>query len=215
MEEGPMRATIYPETIDLIVAEYQRSAAARARGDAWWRADGKPFATVLDRVGMADLRGKRHPHQCRLKAEALAKGTAALHQISDELLAAPNFLEVWFLVQAAYAPIRGLGELAVYDAAERLRHRLGLESAHVIFLHAGARVGARRLAGGRLAKENAWGIQRHEVPEGLRRLSTHEVEDILCIYKDELLLSPAAFRARRSGDRGPGCRSPRETRPSC
>ena len=128
---------------------------------------------------------------------------------------APDFLELWFLVQAAFKPIYGLGELAVYDAAERLRYRLELESAHVIFLHAGARVGARRLAGGRLGKERAWGHQRHEVPLGLRHLSTHEIEDILCTYKDELLLTPQQFRARRGGGLSPGCSRPFEARPSC
>ena len=210
-----MRPTVYPETIDLIVADYARSAKDRAAETAWWRAEGQPFAEVIDRVGRAELFGKRHTHQYRLSAGALATGAAALHAIADKLQAAPNFIELWFLVQAAFKPIRGLGELAVYDTAERLRHRLGLRSDHVIYLHAGARVGARRLAGGRLPKERAWGIQRHEVPMGLRHLSTHEIEDILCIYKGELLLSPAQFRGRPRCGPGPTCHQPRESYPSC
>lgn len=210
-----MRPTVYPETIDLITAEYGRGAAEREAEAAWWKADGKPFATVVDRIGMADLSGKRHPHQRRLKSKALAEGTVALHRISDQLASAPDFLELWFRVQAAFRPIRGLGELAVYDATERLRHRLGLESEHVIYLHAGARVGARRLAGGRLKKESAWGILRWDVPMELRHLSTHEIEDILCIYKDELLLTPQQFRARRSSRSTSACGGQAEAQPSC
>ena len=61
---------------------------------------------------------------------------------------AADFHELWSTVGAAYRPIHGLGELAIYDTAERLRHRLKLESTHVIYLHSGARIGARRLAGG-------------------------------------------------------------------
>lgn len=210
-----MRPYIHPETIDLIVEEYGLGADLRDIEATWWRADGQPFEAVIDRVGRAELFGKRHSHQCRLSASALEQGTAALHAISGRLRTAPNFLQLWFLVQDAFKPIYGLGELAVYDASERLRHRLGLESDHVIYLHAGARIGARRLAGGRLKKESAWGVQRWDMPEGLRHLSTHEIEDILCIYKDELLLSPQQFRARRSGGSGPGCRSSGEIRLSC
>lgn len=120
-----------------------------------------------------------------------------------------------FLVQDAFKPIWGLGELAVYDTTERLRHRLGLESVHVIFLHAGTRVGARHLAGGRLGRDDAWGIHRHQVPDGLRHLTTHEIEDILCLYKDELLLTPEQFLSRRS-KRGPsGCGPAHEPRAIC
>ena len=173
------------------------------------------FLAVVDRVGQAELFGKRHPHQYRLSAAALAQGTAALRAISGQLEDASDFLQLWFLVRAAFKPIHGLGELAVYDATERLRHRLGLESAHVIYLHAGARVGARRLAGGRLKRESAWGILRWDIPEGLRQLSTHEIEDIFCIYKDELLLSPQQFCARRSSGSARGSGSSSESRPSC
>jgi hypothetical protein len=211
-----MRPTVYPETVEMIVAEYDLSEAERVADADWWRADGHPFLTVIDRVGNAvDARGKRHSHQWRLNADALAKGKAALHGISDQLQQAPDFLQLWFLVQDAFKPIWGLGELAVYDTTERLRHRLRLESAHVIFLHAGTRVGARRLAGGRLKPDDAWGIHRDQVPDRLRHLSTHEIEDVLCIYKDELLLTPDAFLARRS-KRGPSrCGLAPEPRSSC
>ena len=84
----------------------------------------------------------------------------------------------------------------------------------MIFLHASARIGARRLAGGRLAKEEAWGIHRSGVPEGLRHPSTHEIEDIVCIYKDVVLLTPRQFRAKRDGGPQQGCRRIVEVRPS-
>ena len=210
-----MRPYVHPETIDLIVEEYDLGAEAREAEVRWWRGEGLSFSAVIDRIGQAELFGKRHPHQYRLSAAALAEGAAALRAISGQLENAPDFLQLWFLVQGAFRPIHGLGELAVYDATERLRHRLGLESAHVIYLHAGARVGARRLAGGRLKRESAWGILRWDIPEGLRHLSTHEIEDVLCIYKDELLLSPQQFRARRSGGSVRGCAPPSEGRPSC
>jgi hypothetical protein len=210
-----MRPYVHSETVRLIVEDYAAGAPARAAEAAWWRADGLPFAALVERIGRADHFGKRHSHQRRITASALDAGTAALHAISYMVRKAPNFLELWFLVQAAFKPIYGLGELAVYDTAERLRHRLGLESEHVIYLHAGARVGARRLKGGRLPNESAWGILRHEVPEGFRHLSTHEIEDILCSYKDDLFLAPSEFRARRSGGRAGRCGLAADLRPTC
>jgi hypothetical protein len=63
-----MRPTVYPETIALIVEEYGADRRLRAAEDAWWRADGLPFEAVLDRVGRAEVLGKRHGHQRRLPA---------------------------------------------------------------------------------------------------------------------------------------------------
>jgi len=187
---------VHSKTIDRIVADYLRGEVARALESAWWAAEGLAFATVVERAARAEIRGVRHPHQRRLQARSLERGHAALKAIQTRLERAADFHELWSTVGAAYRPIHGLGELAIYDTAERLRHRLKLESAHVIYLHSGARIGARRLAGGRLERECAWGIQRVDVPAGLRNLSTHQIEDILCIYKDDLLLPPDQFVER-------------------
>jgi hypothetical protein len=210
-----MRPTIHPETIELIVREYDATDAVRSAEVEWWEGAGLPFSEVVERVGRADLFGKRHPHQRRLSASALEAGTAALHLISDQVREVPDFHRLWCLVQETFKPIHGLGELAVYDAAERLRYRLDLESRHIIYLHAGARAGARRLLGGRLERDHAWGIQRYGLPDGIHHLCTHEIEDILCIYKDELLLTPEQFRARRSSGSTPACGSQSDTRPPC
>lgn len=200
-----MRSVASSETVALIVKDYQRGARRRAHEKAWWRADGEPFAVVLDRVGRADLFGKRHPHQRRLSGNALECGRQALHRIADRLQDADDFYSLMLLVGEAFGEIRGLGELAIYDTAERLRHRLDLEAKHLVHLHAGARIGARRLLGGKLPRGDAWGVLRHQLPEGLWHLSTHEIEDILCIYKDDFFLTPDEFRARRGCSAPPGC----------
>jgi len=210
-----MHPIIHPATIELIVQEYEADRPRRVAEDASWRAEGLPFDELLDRVGRAEVLGKRHPHQRRLTRDALEAGRRALRRLSEQLRAAPDFHIVWTLIHNAFSPIRGLGELAIYDAAERLRHRLNLEAPHIIYLHAGTRVGARRLAGGRLPKDSLWGILRSAVPAGLRHLSTHEIEDILCSYKDELLLSPQQFRARRSASKRRACSPANEIQRGC
>jgi hypothetical protein len=199
-----MRPVIWSETIDMIVDDYRKGEADRDREAEWWAADGFPFDEVLDRVGRARTRsGLRHGHQRRLSQSAILGSVERLNALSGPLQAAKDFHEVFTLIEAAFKPVRGAGELAVYDAANRICERLGHVSPHIVYLHAGARIGARRLLGGRLANGDAWGIFRHQLPEGLWDFSTHEVEDILCIYKDDFLLSPEAL-SRKWVNGGPG-----------
>jgi hypothetical protein len=199
-----MRPFIHARTIDLIVEEYEKCASHRDEQSEWWKADGLSFEELLTRVGMAESKSGRHPHQRRLEKSALEQGTTALRSVKNRIKSANDFYVLWRIIQERFKSIKGLGELATYDAADRLRHRLNLESEHIIYLHAGTRVGARRLFGGRLPREIGWGLQRDDVPFGLRHLSTHEIEDILCHYKDELLLTPDEFVKRR-GMLGPFC----------
>gem|GEM_PF-3732768 len=72
-----MRPYVHPETINLIVEEYDLGAKAREAEARWWRGDGLSFPAVIDRVGQAELFGKRHPHQYRLSATALVEGTGS------------------------------------------------------------------------------------------------------------------------------------------
>jgi len=185
-----MRPMPWPETLQRIVADYRSNDIVRAREVLWWRADGCSFAEMLDRVGYARTeKDQRHPHQRRLGRGALEAGAAALRARSADLQRAGDFFSVFRLVEDAFAPIRGLGELAVYDAADRICLRLGHEPT-LIYLHAGTRAGARRLRGGRLAREEAWAMHHRQLPEGLLGLSNREAEDVLCIYKDVLLTPP-------------------------
>lgn len=192
-----MRPMVWYGTAELIADDFRAGAADRERDALWWVAEGEPFAEVLDRAGRARMaNGKRHPHQRRLAREVIDRCAEALLAISADLEKTTRFHEVFDLVHKAFAPIRGAGELAVYDAADRICQRLGHVSEHVIYLHADARVGARRLLGGRLPNGDAWGIMYHQVPDSFRAFSTHEIEDILCRYKDDFALEPEALRAK-------------------
>ena len=192
-----MRAHVHPETIRKIIAHYKLTNEVRASEREWWTASGAPFSTVVARAAEGKLpNGKRHPHQRRLTKSAIEGCINALSPILDRLENSADFFQLWRSITGAYEGVRGAGELAAYDTADRIRHRLGLESTHLVYLHAGTRIGARMLAGGRLPKESGWAIQRWEVPEGLRVLDNHELEDVLCIYKGDLLLTPAELSAK-------------------
>ncbi|PZQ88720.1 MAG: hypothetical protein DI534_11240 [Leifsonia xyli] len=201
-----MRQQDRSELDEAIVACYRLGDGVRERERMWWLAEELSFADLLERVGQARMAdGKRHPHQRRLPQRVLDACSAGLRAAERDIRAAPRFHHLITIVDSIFAPIRGAGELAVYDAADRLRHRLGLESENLVYLHAGARIGARRLAGGRLANDDGWSILHSQLPSGLQVLSTHEAEDVLCIFKDELFGSPVAVRARWARTMGSPC----------
>jgi hypothetical protein len=215
---GPpaMRPTIYPESLAMIVADYRRGDAVREREAAWWCAEGHPFSEVVDRAGRARTEaGTRHSHQCRLTRAAIDGCVAALTRIAPQLETAKDYFAVQMLVKDAFEPVRGAGELAVYDTADRICERLGFSSQYIVYLHNGARVGYRRILGGRIPNESAWAIHYWQLPEGLRSLSNREAEDVLCIYKDDFLLTPTQLTAKWEGRRFNRCAPEVEHRPRC
>ena len=186
-----MRPHVYPKTMQMIVEDYALSADDRRVEADWWRASGQAFEVAIVRAARAQLEnGKRHPHQRRLSAAVLERCAEALLLIADQLESVNRFHQLLTMIEDAYEGIRGAGELAAYDTADRLRHRLGLASEHIVYLHAGTRRGARLLAGGRLADHDGWGIVRHQVHPDLHVLSNHEIEDVLCSYRGALVLPP-------------------------
>ena len=200
----------------MIVADYRRDSPEREREARWWRAKGKPFSEVVGRVGRARTEaGTRHPHQRRLTRAAIDGCVAALQRIAPQLESAKDYFSVQMLVKDAFEGVRGAGELAIYDAADRICERLGFSSQHIVYLHNGARVGFRRILGGRIPNESFWGVQYWQLPDGLRCLSTREAEDVLCIYKDDFLLTPTQLRAKWDGRRVTRCGPQVENRPTC
>jgi hypothetical protein len=99
-----------------------------------------------------------------------------------ELSRLRRFHELHSKVLDTIGPIRGIGELMVYDTSLRIGARLEL-SPDFIYLHAGTRVGARELGlDGRLPF-----VRTTDVPVPLRRLRPHEIEDFMCIFKSQFL----------------------------
>jgi hypothetical protein len=128
-----------------------------------------------------------------MSAEHLLQGAAR------KLQASADFRVLHDVVERSIRPIRGIGELAVYDFSLRIGAFLGL-SPTMVYLHAGARDGARALGlkGVRL--------DPRELPPAFSKLSPAEIEDCLCIYKNELRSSEAETNAscmpsERSGDK--------------
>ena len=124
-------------------------------------------------------RYKRYSHQRRIPRAALETATKRLHRAA--LGDARSFDDLITRVANAVRPIRGLGELYIYDTALRLGGHLRLVPREV-YLHAGTRRGAQALG----LDPRSDSLLPNQLPPVLRRLRPHKIEDLLCIYKDWL-----------------------------
>lgn len=129
--------------------------------------------------------GRRWSHQRRIPPTVLEKATRKLRRA--KLGSARSFAELIARVSTAARGVHGIGELYVYDTALRLGGHLRLLPREV-YLHAGTRRGARALG----LDHRSESVSLNELPAALRRLRPHEIEDLLCIYKDWLATAKGA-----------------------
>lgn len=124
-------------------------------------------------------RYKRYSHQRRIPREALDKATTRLRRaaVGD----ARSFADLITRVRKAVGPVHGIGELYIYDTALRLGGHLRLLPREV-YLHAGTRRGAQALG----VDPRSDSVSPNQLRPVLRRLRPHEIEDVMCIYKDWL-----------------------------
>lgn len=123
---------------------------------------------------------KRHPHQYRLEQKTLNATCDELLLIERKLKAARTFDDLYQLIMSI--DVYGLGPLTRYDIATRIGAYLKLYPDR-IYLHAGTRTGAKRLLG----KVDGEYILKSDLPKPFRSrdITCSEIEDILCIFKDQ------------------------------
>jgi len=123
-------------------------------------------------------REKRFGHQCRIPLAPLRRAEALLVAARARLKAYRSFHELHAFLVSLFAPVRGLGDLYVYDTTLRLGSYLKLSPKH-IYLHAGTRAGARALG---LSLSEGF-VRVSSLPKAIQVLEPYEIEDFLCIYK--------------------------------
>lgn len=128
---------------------------------------------------------KVHGHQCRISREAKQEAATKFTRLRHEF---KSFQDLFSDIESKYAGIKGLGPLAVYDAARR--YGLMTDKKLVpksIYLHSGALDGAKALG---IPTRGRRSIDMADLPASLQKslkpLTEDEAEVFLCIYKDEL-----------------------------
>lgn len=140
------------------------------------------FAQTISAAASSMFRDKRASHQRRIPAAVLDRARKRLLAHKKRLRQAASFEELLNLTNALLRMepnrIRGIGELTVYDIAHRIGHFLGLKP-KLVYLHAGARVGARRLG---VKNWRAPSLRKSELPSAFGPLSPGECENCLCVF---------------------------------
>lgn len=178
----PVPADPELSTLERIVNHYLRTHRPRVIKERKFYADQRSLEAAVDVAACARTEGdKRHSHQRRIREAVLRESRARLLYVTGELQACQSFEELFHLVEAVIGPIDGIGELAIYDTALRLGAYLNL-APELVYIHSGTRTGLKHLG----LYHGQAAIDPARFPEPLRRLEPHEIEDCLCIYKDNL-----------------------------
>ncbi|MDH7502435.1 MAG: hypothetical protein QHJ82_06945 [Verrucomicrobiota bacterium] len=164
-----------------------RTCSARMRPGAneeltWFRQQ----PTLGEAIRLAALavnsRGKRYSHQRRLRKTVLEQARDILLANEEQISQRIDFDDLFALLESLLARIKGLGELYIYDTALRTGAKPGMLPKRV-YLHAGTREGVKAPGfDGRMKT-----LDVSQLPEWLQQLKPHEIEDVLCIFKDKLM----------------------------
>lgn len=134
---------------------------------------------------VADARkenGALFNHQRHLESSTVEDVRKILMAHRESLERAGDFDALFELVERLLLPVRGAKEMYIYDAALRLGAYLR-KLPERVYLHKGTRVGAEAL--GIQVADRKW-LEVTELPPAFASLAAHEIEDVLCSYKDDL-----------------------------
>jgi hypothetical protein len=113
-----------------------------------------------------------------------------LQAAARRLANARDFDALHELVEREIGSIQGIGKLMVYDIAQRIGAYLG-KAPRLVYLHRGTKQGAAVLG---FRGET---LDPAVLPTAFLQLTPAEIEDCLCIYKDELRNGAHSRSARR------------------
>jgi hypothetical protein len=167
-----------------IVRIYTRDIRPKAQAELDWFRRQPTLESAIEQAALAtNCQGKRYSHQCRLNKTALEEARRVPLMNSKTIAQSKSFDDLFLLVEKKVREekITGIGELYIYDTNLRIGAKLGLLPTKV-YLHAGTRKGARALG----FKSRTQTLQVSELPSELRQLEPPEIENVLCIFKDDL-----------------------------
>ena len=127
--------------------------------------------------------GKRYDHQRLITREAIDAAASQLmsDRFYEHVRERKDFDALHHYIENEIGGIKGIGPLMIYDTAIRIGAKLERSPTRV-YLHAGPRLGAKALG---IDYRRPY-IELSEFPRELQSLKACEIEDCLCIFKEEL-----------------------------
>ena len=167
---------------EAIVLDYVEYHRPKARAELEWFRQQPTLRSAIEYAALAiDQEGKRYSHQRRRTTECLWQAREALLANVAAIKQCASFDDLYALIERLVQPIWGSGPLYVYDTSLRCGAKLNLLPKRV-YLHAGTRDGFEALG----FHGRAQTVEVSRLPAFLRELEPHEIEDALCLYKEEL-----------------------------
>lgn len=174
--------SVAPMDLVTLTRHYAINHRKRSKDELeWFRTQSSLENTTKVAALAIDVKGKRLSHQRRIRRENLEKARVVLLSAANDIQQCKTFDELLSLIESELHEIQGLAELYAYDTALRIGAKLGLVPEKV-YLHAGTRKGAEALG----LDSKARALEVSALPNELQELEPREMEDFLCIYKDEL-----------------------------
>jgi hypothetical protein len=169
-------------TLDIIVSDFIIFNRERAAQENNFYKIQPNLDKAIEAAALCKLSsGKRHSHQRRIPSIVLQQAWFSLRKAKGDLEDCKDFYDLIKVITRLLGDINGLGDLTIYDITQRIGLFLGIGPT-VIYLHAGTREGAKALGIGK-GKNTA---RMAEFPREFQVLEPYEIEDCLCIYKDEI-----------------------------
>lgn len=174
-ESRDIRMT-YDEIVNDYILRYREAARQEMRDFE----SENSLSAAIRRAAFCELRnGKRHPHQRRIPRRVLEQVEIRLQKTEPCLAKATDFAAIHQSVDQEVGGLKGIGALTVYDISHRISAYLG-KSPKRVYFHAETTIGAE-----------VFGIESDcfepgILPKPFARLTPAEIEDCLCIYKDDL-----------------------------
>jgi hypothetical protein len=167
-------------TFDDIVRDYIREYRDDASAEMEDYRTEKTRVAAIRRASLCEFPdGKRHPHQYRIPRSLLELAEGRLQAAAKQLAEARDFDALHEIVKREIGSVHGIGKLMVYDIAHRIGAYFGKTPA-MVYLHRGTKEGAATLG---FRGET---LDPKVLPAAFSKLTPAEIEDSLCIYKDEL-----------------------------
>jgi hypothetical protein len=181
------------QSYEEIVRDYIARCRERVDEDLGFYAATRSLRKAVENAAFGKTKDlSRHSHYYRRQQVALDQFAAELLYELPNLRRAKDFDDLHEIVESVGRPIRDIGTLTIYDTAERIGARRGLEPQRV-YLHCGAEKGARYL--GFVGRKT---LELKELPRAFRKLLPREAEDCLCIYREDIRRIAAGEQRRKA-----------------
>ena len=130
---------------EAIIRTYTTQIRPHANEELNWFRQQPTLSEALSLAALAiNSKAKRYSHQRRLSKTVLEQARDILLENEKEIRQGLDFDDLFALLERLLSPVKGLGELYVYDTALRIGAKIGVFPKRV-YLHAGTRVGAKAL----------------------------------------------------------------------